>query len=408
MKLLLVTNHFWPETFRCNELAFDLARRGHRVTVLTGIPDYPQGRFHKGYGVFRKRKEVVQGVTVYRSFIIPRGKGGALRMVLNYASSLAAQCWDAVWLGLFGRYDRVLVHETSPVMVGVPGVIVSRTRRIPMDFWVLDLWPESLEDGGGIHNPRILGAFGKLTTWIYRHSDHILMSSRGFRASICEKGDFADKLIYFPNWADAALEESSDYEIPAMPQGFRFLFAGNLGEAQDMDNLLAAALALKDEKDLHFCLVGDGRKRPWVEAFVREHGLEATVHLMGQHPVTAMPAFFAVADVLLVTLKDSPIFNRTAPAKIQAYMHAGKPLAAMISGEGAAVIAEAACGRSVPAGDAQAFAGLLRTMKAMDPAALREMGAAGQRYCAAHFDFKRSVDTIERLMDPPAPAGVTK
>lgn len=384
MNILLITNHFHPEEFRCNDLAFELVQRGHTVSVLTAIPDYPKGKFHKGYGIFRKRVEWVNGVKVYRSFIIPRGDGGALRLMLNYGSSLLAQCWDAFWLGLFGRYDYVLVHETSPVMVGIPGVIVSKMKRIPMDFWVLDLWPESLQDAGGINNSKVLGLFSKLTTWIYKHSCKILISSRGFRESICEKGDFESKLVYFPNWADMALEDTKGIAGQAcnegnvdgveLPEGFKVMFAGNIGEAQDMDNLMLTALELKEEKDIHFCIVGDGRKRPWVEDFVKEHGLEDTIHLLGRHPIETMPAFFAAADVLLVTLKDSKIFNRTAPAKIQAYMNAGKPIAAMMNGEGPAIIEESGCGRSVPAGDYFGFANLIKTMKYTDKQALMQMG----------------------------------
>lgn len=387
------------------------------MTVLTGIPDYPKGKFHEGYGLFKRRfEEMVQdvqglkkikgSVKVLRSFIIPRGDGGKVRLVLNYLSSFLAQCFDAVLLGLFGRYDYVLVHETSPVMVGVPGVIVSKMKHIPMDFWVLDLWPESLQDAGGINNEKVLGLFSKLTTWIYRHSRYILISSRGFRKSICEKGDFEKKLIYFPNWADEALTGSEECKVKSeklpdwvkMPEGFKVMFAGNIGEAQDMDNLMEAALALKEEKDIHFCIVGDGRKRPWVETFVKEHGLEDTVHLLGRHPIEAMPAFFAAADLMVVTLKDSKIFNRTAPAKLQAYMNAGKPIAAMMSGEGAAVVAEAQCGFSVEAGNGKGLAELIVRMKNLDTPKLEAMGAAGKRYCEENFSFRKAVETIEGLI----------
>lgn len=398
-KILICSNHFYPEEFRCNDLAFELSRRGHKVTVLTAIPDYPKGQFHKGFGIFSKRIETVNGVKIFRSFIIPRGKGGGLRLMINYVSCFLAQCWDAILLGVFGHYDYVLVHETSPVMVGIPGVLVSKIKRIPLDFWVLDLWPESLQDAGGINNTIILGFFGKLTTWIYKHSNHILISSKGFKESICEKGDFDKRLVYFPNWADAALRRNADYKLPEMPDGFRVMFAGNIGEAQDMDHLMATALELKEENDIHFCIVGDGRKKTWVEKFIKENGLGNTVHLYGRHPIDAMPAFFDAADVMLVTLKDSRIFNRTAPAKIQAYMNAGKPLAAMMNGEGPSVIADAQCGLSVAAGDSKAYAQLIKKMRDMDKSELGKMGARGKAYCSENFSFQKSVETIEHLMN---------
>lgn len=400
MRVLLITNHFYPEEFRCNDLAFGLAKKGHKVTVLSAIPDYPKGKYHKGYGIFRKRIEIINNVKIYRSFIIARGSGGAIRLALNYGSSFIAQCFDALLLGLFGRFDYVLVHETSPVMVGVPGVIASKLKRVPMDFWVLDLWPESLQDAGGISHPAILGFFSKLTSWIYKHSRHILMSSRGFKDSILEKGNFENKLVYFPNWADCSLNSiSHDVSLPPLPNGFRLMFAGNIGEAQDMDNLMKVANLLGEEKDIHFCIVGDGRKRQYVEDYIKQHALEETVHLLGRYPIDAMPLFFDKADVLLVTLKDSLIFNLTVPAKVQAYMNAGKPIIAMMNGEGPSLIAEARCGYSVPSGDAVAMAELIKRMRALDSEQLTKLGESGKVYCKSHFTFEKNMETILSLLN---------
>ena len=179
-----------------------------------------------------------------------------------------------------------------------------------------------------------------------------------------------------------------------LPIGFRVMFAGNIGEAQDMDSLMQAALALKEEKGIHFCIVGDGRKRPWVEAFVKEYQLDDTVHLLGRHPIETMPAFFAAADVMLVTLKDSRIFNRTAPAKLQAYMSAGKPIVAMMNGEGPRIVAEAQCGRCVPAADAEGLAKALLEMAQMDKSELIEMGRRGKVYQQTHFDLDQSINHL--------------
>lgn len=400
MKVLLITNHFFPEEFRCNDLAFGLAERGHEVTVLTAIPDYPKGKYHKGYGIFHKRKEIINNVKIYRSFIIARGSGGKIRLALNYASSVIAQSFDAFFLGLFWRFDYVLVHETSPVMVGIPGVIASKIKRIPMDFWVLDLWPESLQDAGGVNNRFILRFFSNLTSWIYKKSRHILISSRGFKESICEKGDFEKKLVYFPNWADCSLNDSPiNVSMPSLPNGFRLLFAGNIGEAQDMDSLMKVAYLLGKEKDIHFCIVGDGRKRQYVEEFIKQQSLEDTVHLFGRYPIETMPLFFEKADVLLVTLKDSQIFNLTVPAKIQAYMNAGKPIAAMMNGEGPSLIAEAQCGYSVPSGDTEAMAELIKEMRGLGAERLNKLGKSGREFCKSHFDFDINMETILSLMN---------
>ena len=380
-------------------MAFELTRLGYDVTVLTAIPDYPGGKFFDGYGFFRKRKETVRGVKVIRAFIIPRGQGGTIRLLLNYLSYFLSSLMVSIRLGLFGKFDRVLIHETSPVMIGVPAVIVKKLQKIPLCFWVLDLWPESLQAAGGVNNPWVLGMFRRMTTWIYRHSDKILMSSKGFESSILEKGDFANKLVYFPNWADKALEGHGSYQLPALPNGFIAMFAGNMGEAQDFDHIMSAAKLLKDERHIHFVFVGDGRKRPWVEAYRDKYGLQETVHWVGRHPVEAMPSFFEKADVMLMTLKDVCIFNLTAPAKLQAYMSASKPILAMMNGEGPRIVAEAECGRSVPAADAEALAKALREMSKMNKTELAEMGLRGKAYQQAHFDLDKSISHLIEILE---------
>ena len=393
-RVLICTNHFYPETFRCKDVAFELVRRGYDVTVLTAIPDYPGGKFFEGYGFFRKRKEIVNGVKVIRAFIIPRGNGGVIRLFLNYLSYFISSLLVSLRLGLFGKFDRVIIHETSPVMIGVPAVVVKKLQKAPLYFWVLDLWPESLQAAGGVNNPWVLGFFRRMTTWIYRHSDKILMSSKGFESSILEKGDYADKLIYFPNWADKALDGHSNFILPSLPDGFIAMFAGNMGEAQDFDHIMSAALMLKDNHHIHFVFVGDGRKRVWVESFCEEHGLKATVHWVGRHPVETMPSFFEKADVMLMTLKDVNIFNLTAPAKLQAYMSASKPILAMMNGEGPRIVAEARCGRCVPAADAEGLAKALLEMAQMDKSELIEMGRRGKVYQQTHFDLDQSINHL--------------
>ena len=397
-KILICTNHFYPETFRCNDVAFELASRGYDVTVLTAIPDYPKGKYYDGYGVFRKRCETINGVKVIRGFIIPRGNGRAIRLLLNYLSYFISSIIISIFLGLFRKYDKVLIHETSPVMIGVPAVIVKKLRKCPLYFWVLDLWPESLQAAGGISNKRVLMAFEKLTTWIYKNSDKILISSKGFEESIVEKGDFKDKIIYFPNWADKALEVKGDYKLPDMPSGFKVMFAGNIGEAQDFDHIMEAAKLLENEKDIHFVFVGDGRKRSWVENFRDENQLKDTVHWVGRHPVEAMPAFFEQADVMLMTLKDVSIFSLTAPAKLQAYMSAGKPILAMMNGEGPRIIKEAACGYSVPASDSRALADTILELSRMSKEELKVLGRNGRLYQQQHFDLDKSIVHLEKIL----------
>ena len=400
--ILIVSPHFYPNNFKCNDVAFELAKQGNKVTVLTDIPNYPGGKYFDGYGLFRRRREVIHGVEVIRTAVIPRGSGSGFMLALNYMSFALTACIRALFMGLFNKYDVVLVHETSPVTVGLPAVLIKKLRRkTKLLFWVLDLWPESLQVAGGVNNKFVLGIFERVAKTCYRTSDQILISSRGFKDSICEKGDFSSKIIYFPNWAEEALNASHDYQLPVLPQGFRIMFAGNIGEAQDFESTLNAMKILKERgvSNVHLILVGDGRKRQWVDKFIQQNSLGNTVHCVGQHPLESMGKFFAHSDVLYISLKDSLIFNLTCPTKLQAYMSAGKPILAMINGDGAAILKDAGCGLSVPSGASSELADKMLEMSQMSSESLQEMGSKGKDYCKEHFSFIRNMSLLNRMID---------
>jgi len=380
-------------------VAFELARLGYDVTVLTAIPDYPQGKYYDGYGIFKRRTEHVNGVKIIRGFIVSRRDGSRIRLMLSYISFLLSSITISLYLAVFKRYDRILVHETSPVMIGIPAVIIKKLRKTPVYFWVLDLWPESLQAAGNVHNNIILGVFKKLVTWLYENSDKILISSKGFKRSIMEKGNFGDKIVFFPNWADRILENTVVPNMIELPKGFVVMFTGNIGEAQDFDHIMACTLLLKSNKDIQFVFVGDGRKRQWVVHYIESHGLQDTVHSVGRFPPESMPYFWRNADVLLMALKDEQIFNLTVPAKLQAYMSASKPIVAMINGEGARLIDEAKCGMTVNASDAENLSKTILLMSKMKTDDLNEMGRNGKAYQQAHFNLDQSIKHLLKEME---------
>ena len=398
MRVLLVTQYFHPENFKSNDVAFEMARRGHDVTVLTGLPNYPGGKIFDGYGLFRRRVETVNGVKVLRTLVIPRGKGGGVRLALNYLSwAFIASIW-AFFMALFRKYDAVIVHETSPITQGFPALVVKAIQRIPMYFWVLDLWPESLQAAGNVNNRYVLGFFSKIAALMYRNSSKILMSSKGFRESILDKGDFEDKLVYFPNWAEDVFSTFEAKPLPELPDGFKVMFAGNIGEAQDFENVMNAALLLKGT-GVRMVIVGDGRKKQWVDRFVEENMLQDVVYMMGRYPLEYMPSFFDKADVLFLSLKDEYIFSLTTPAKLQAYMASGKPVMAMINGEARKLIEEAGCGLSCPSGDHAAFAECIMNLKNMTPLERNLMGDNGLQYFDRYFNKDKCIDALCRLME---------
>ncbi len=399
MKILIISQYFYPEEFKCNDIAFELSRRGYDVTVVTGIPNYPQGSFFKGYGLLKKKKEVVNSVKIRRIPLVPRGKGKGIRLALNYFSwCVLASIW-ILFHALKYKYDRILVHQTSPIIQGFPAIVAKKIQHIPIYFWTLDLWPESLTSAGGIHNKFILNFFTKIVCFLYRQSDKILISSKGFEKSICLKGDFADKLVYFPNWAEDIFNTQISYAIPKLPKGFKVMFAGNIGEAQDFDNIMQAARELRNEKDIKIILIGDGRKRAWVENFIKKEDLQETVYVMGRFPLQSMPIFFKQADVMLVSLKDEIIFNLTVPAKLQAYMASEKPIIAMLNGESTELIKEAKCGVTAPAGNYKKLASRILQLKHTSKEELDKMGKNGKEFCNQHFNKSKCIDHLCKLFD---------
>lgn len=399
MRILVVTQYFYPENFKSNDLAFDLAKRGHEVTVLTGLPNYPKGKIYKGYGVFKKRKEILNGVKIIRSLVIPRGKGNGLMLALNYFSWAFFASFRACILALFHKYDAIVVHETSPITQGFPALVVKKIQAIPIYFWVLDLWPESLQSAGGINNKSVLDFFTSITKLMYNHSKKILISSRGFEESILKKGDYAEKLEYFPNWAEDVFSEKKHAIIPTLPDGFIVMFTGNIGEAQDFDHVMQAALLLKEDKDIKFVFIGDGRKKAWVDNFIQSHKLHDTVFTLGHFPITSMPAFLEQANVMLLSLKDDYIFSLTIPAKLQFYMSAGKPIVGMINGEAGSVIERVNCGLSAPAGDYQALVRNIKKLKEKDTTELNKLGRNGRDYYKKHFTLKTCMDHLCLLLN---------
>jgi len=399
MKILFVCQYFYPEVFRGNDIAFHWAEDGHSVHVVTGIPNYPDGVFHKGYGWFKKRHEEVNGVKVTRLPIIPRGHN-KIMLMLNYFSYLMVAWVYMVFHALFHKYDRVFVQQLSPVMMSAPGVLYKRIRKVPLYTWVLDLWPESLTAAGGVNNKYVLTFFRHYVKSEYKHSDRILISSRSFEKSVLEYGDYKDKIVYCPQWSDGndgalVIPENA----PVIPEGFKLMFAGAVGEAHGFECTMQAALLTKEHKDIKWIIVGDGRKLDWVKQFINDNGLEETVFTLGRFPAETMSWFFKQADAMLVTLNDDPLFKLYAPAKISSYMAAGKPIVAVLNGEGAEVIREAQCGWALPAGDANGFAKLAIELSQMDKAVLEEKGNNALKYYNANYVREKSLRRMDELME---------
>ena len=264
MKLLILSQYFWPENFRINDVVEGLAERGHAVTVYTGIPNYPGGRYFAGYGFFGPLREHYKGAEVRRVPLIPRGGGGGLRLALNFLSHALSATLLAPWLAR-GRFDAILVFEPSPMTIGIPARALRALKGVPLVFWVLDLWPESLSATGAVKSRALLAAVARLVKWIYAGCDRVLVTSQAFTPSVRSHGVPQHRIRYLPNSAESYYRKieprPDDPEANELPRGFRIVYAGNVGVAQDFPTILDAAELLRNEADIQWIVFGDGHIR---------------------------------------------------------------------------------------------------------------------------------------------------
>lgn len=397
MRILVVSQYFWPETFRVNDLVAALVSRGHDVTVLTGVPNYPEGRPYAGYRWYAPRDETYAGARVVRVPLVPRGNSRSLQLVLNFLSFALFGAWGALFR-LRGPFDFIFVSEVSPITVGIPAAFARWRFRAPILFWVLDLWPETLSAIGAVRSPAVLRAVSVLVRWIYAQCSRVLVQSRAFVPEVVRHGVAERDVVYFPNWVESEYE-ASPQPLPILaelPPGLRVMFAGNIGEAQDFPAIIEAASLLKDEPVV-WLIVGDGRMLARVREDVRTRGLERQVRFLGRHEPALMPHFFAAADALLVSLRREPIFALTIPGKVQSYLASGRPVLAMIDGEGARVVNEADAGFVCGAGDSAALAANVRALATLPPSEREKLGENGRRYAQAHFGREHLFDRLEEL-----------
>ncbi|MGX4803513.1 glycosyltransferase family 4 protein [Bradyrhizobium guangdongense] len=399
MRILIVSQYFWPENFRINELVSELTARGHEVVVLTGLPNYPSGRVYAEYQRKPDAFGEFSGASIVRVPIVSRGRN-RLQLMLNYLSFVISGSIVAPWKLRGRQIDVIFVFLVSPITASLPALLIGRLKSAPVALWVLDLWPDTLTALGVVRSKLVLSCVGRLVSFIYRRSGRIFVQSRAFVANVARYVEDADRIRYLPGWAEQVFEDGlADSGPPAMDsigRKFKILFAGNIGEAQDFPAILTAIECLRDRPDIHWIIVGDGRAKPYLEKEVEERKLEALVTLMGRRPIEEMPGLFRAADALLVSLKPDPIFSLTIPGKVQSYLAAGVPLLAMLDGEGARVVAEAYAGFVCPAGDGAELARQAVRLAGTPASERGLMGARGRAYALREFNRSDLVSRLEQ------------
>lgn len=387
LRILIVSQYYWPESFRINEVVLSLISVGCEVTVLTGQPNYPQGDVFFGYraaGLGATQHEA--GYSIFRVPLVPRGRGGAIRLVANYLSFLLSASVLGPCLLRKQHFNVVFVYGTSPILQAIPAVWLAFIKRAKLVTWVQDLWPQSLEATGFVRNRRLLAMVAVLVRWIYRHCDLLLVQSQAFIPPVKAMAG-KTPVQYHPNPGDLAFRQvcASGPAALVLEPGFNVLFAGNLGTVQALGTVLDAAELLQTHANVRIVLVGSGSRSEWLHQEVARRQL-VNVQLAGRFPTEVMPGILAQASALLVSLVRSPIMSQTVPSKMQAYLAAGKPIIASLDGAGASVLNASGAGIACPAEDAAALAAAVLRLKALPPAELQSMGEAGLIYYKQHFD----------------------
>jgi len=387
LRILVISQYFYPENFRINDLCYGLKEHGHDITVLTGKPNYPKGKFFQDYGFFNKGFELINGIQVYRSFIIPRGNGSGFRLLINYLSFVFFGFFKLIMIRK--KFERIFIYAPSPITVGYLGVFASFLFRAKPFLWVHDLWPESVKDAGGINNKFILMLVNLMTKSIYLFYDNILVQSPSFEVYMVKQGVNKDKICYYPYYAEKFYKiVNPELKIKSMfPKGLNILFAGNIGVAQSFDTILHAAKRIRKKRDdINFIILGDGRDKERVIKKISKMSLENSFHFLGTFPPEKMSDFFACADVLLVTLRKSKIFKLTIPGKLQSYLACGKPIIGSIDGIGSDIIRNSKSGYASESENSELLANSIIRFANLSKKEKLEMGKNARKYFEKEFE----------------------
>lgn len=348
--ILVVSQYFYPENFRINDMCEEWVRRGYKVTVITGIPNYPMGKTFEGYGLTKKRHEIWNGIDIYRIPLIPRGKG-SLGMVANYISFMISGIITGKFKNI--KADLVFSFEVSPMTQVLTGISFAKRLKVPHYLYVQDLWPENVITVTGIKNPIIIKPIDKMVDYIYKNTDKIFATSPSFVDAICNRKVKVprEKVYYWPQYAEEfykpinkeeAKNKAVEYGIPN-DDSFKIIFTGNVGTAQGLQILSKTAKLLVNE-NVRFVIVGDGRYLETLNRDIKERGVQDKFIMIPRQKAETIPILLSACDVAFISFANDELWTKTIPAKLQSYMACGMPIVACASGETKRILDEAQCG----------------------------------------------------------------
>lgn len=396
--ILVVSQYFYPESFRVNDMCQEWMKRGHKVTVVTGIPNYPEGKFYEGYGYLHKRHEIWNGIEIYRIPLIPRGKS-SIGLMANYVSFMVSGMLAGKLKKV--KADLVFSFEVSPMTQVLTGISFAKRLHVPHFLYVQDLWPENVITVTGIKNPAIIKPIDKMVDHIYENTDEIFATSPSFVEAICNRKKKVpkEKVHYWPQYAEEfykpvdkviAKEEAAKYGIPN-DDSFKVIFTGNIGTAQGLQILPKTAEFLKN-KNVKFVMIGNGRYLDAFNSEVIKRNVQDKFIMVSRQPSEKIPELLAACDVAFLSFQDDSLWTKTIPAKLQSYMACGMPIIAVAQGETERVISEAGCGVCSTIGDAAELSQKIKKMMNTD---LFKMKKRSREYFENYFDKQILMDQME-------------
>lgn len=399
--ILVISQVFYPESFRINDMCQEWIKRGYQVTVLTGIPNYPQGKFYNGYGLWEKRKENWNGIDIIRIPVIPRGSS-KIGLILNYFSfPISGFFWN-----LFNKTkaDICFMFETSPMTQCVIGVWYAKKHKIPLYLYAQDLWPENVEIMTGISSPIVIEPIQKMVDYIYKNCREIFVTSPSFVRAVCDRKKSVPecKVHYWPQYAEEFYQPLERRKLEDIPETdvFKIAFTGNVGYAQGLDILPRTAAILKKQgKKALFCIIGDGRYMEELKKEIKKIQVEEMFCLTGRKPAEEVPKYLAASDAAFLSFMDTKLFEMTIPAKLQSYMACAMPILAAAGGETQRVIKEAKCGFYSPCGDEKALAEMIHKVMSIPENERRQMGKNARAYFEKHFEKQMLMNQIDRYFN---------
>lgn len=399
MNILIISQWYKPEPDgRVSALAEGLVKSGHQVTIVTGFPNYPQGTLYNGYRIKWRQWDEINGVKVLRLPLYPDHSRSLIKRSANYLTFSLSLFFLAPW---FIRKPDVIWAYTA--LVGLPTLWISKLFRAPYVMEIADIWPDTIAATGMLKAGFIMNALDKFGKYIYNSADALTVQNPGFKSCLARKGVREEKIHVIENWADEDIYRPVPYSRKLADEykfsgKFNVVFAGALGMAQGLGTIIEAARFCRDIPAIQFVFIGEGSCLSKSREMVKEYNLE-NVKFIGRRSAEDMPAFFAIADVLLVHLRDEPIFEITLPSKTQAYLACGRPVIMAKRGDGAELIAQQHCGLSCEPANAEILAATVRKMYAMSPHERKRMGDNGRALYMARFTKSALMTRMVTVME---------